>query len=163
MRFSDIKAVAFDFDGVFTDNRVYVREDGTETVACSRADGLGLAKLKRLHIPLVVVSTETNPVVGARCTKLGIDSLQGISDKAEALLSLCRDWGLSTEDIAFVGNDENDLTALKLAGFPISVNDAYPSVKALCKYVTNRSGGYGAVREICELIYNSYNSAAKKI
>lgn len=143
--------VAFDFDGVFTDNMVYVFEDGREAVRCSRSDGLGLSKLKSLGVVPVVISTETNPVVGMRSRKLDILCVQGCSDKRAALDSLARDNGLSLDQIAFVGNDINDIPSLSAVGLPIVVKDAHPDVMPYARYQTEERGGYGAVRELCDL------------
>ncbi len=143
--------VAFDFDGVFTDNLVYVFDDGHEAVRCNRGDGLGLTKLKSLGIVPVIVSTETNPVVMMRSRKLVVDCIQACSDKRVALDQLSRDNRLSLSQIAFVGNDVNDIPCLSVVGLPIVVQDAHPEVLPYARYRTNTRGGYGAVREVCDL------------
>ncbi|OGO43577.1 MAG: 3-deoxy-D-manno-octulosonate 8-phosphate phosphatase [Chloroflexi bacterium RBG_16_58_8] len=146
-----IRLVAFDFDGVFTDNMVYVSQDGTESVKCFRGDGLGLNKLERAGIAAVILSTETNPVVTARSQKLGIRCIQGCEDKGTALQTLAREMGISLEQVAFVGNDLNDLACLEAVGLPIVVRDAHPDVIPGASYRTSTPGGHGAVREICDL------------
>jgi len=146
-----IRLVAFDFDGVFTDNMVYVFDDGREAVRCSRADGLGLRKLDRAGIQSVILSTETNPVVTARSHKLRIRCLQGCDNKQAALEQLLAKAGLSLAQAAFVGNDENDAGCLRQVALPIVVRDAHPSVSSLARYQTETRGGYGAVREVCDL------------
>jgi 3-deoxy-D-manno-octulosonate 8-phosphate phosphatase (KDO 8-P phosphatase) len=146
-----IRLVAFDFDGVFTDNMVYVFEDGREAVRCSRADGLGLRKLDRAGIQSVILSTETNPVVTVRSHKLGIRCLQGCENKQTALQQLLAEAGLSLAQAAFVGNDENDAGCLRHVALPIVVRDAHPSVAPLARYQTETRGGCGAVREVCDL------------
>src|SRR5262245_8368728 len=100
-RIGEVRLVAFDFDGVFTDNTVYVWEDGSEAVRCSRSDGLGLEKLRRVRIPAVIISTEINPVVSARSRKLGVRCLQGCQDKLEALGTVVRELGISLSQVAF--------------------------------------------------------------
>ncbi|OZG74868.1 hypothetical protein BTA51_00185 [Hahella sp. CCB-MM4] len=157
-KFKNIKAVAFDFDGVFTDNSVYVSQHGEETVRCVRSDGIGLSKLKRLGIPHVIISTEANPVVTQRANKLGIDVVQNVERKDVELRKWASEIGVELEDIAFVGNDDNDLDALGVAGIPICVWDATSSVKDVCVHITEARGGHGAVREICELILDSHES-----
>src|SRR3990170_3916107 len=147
-----IRLVAFDFDGVFTDNRVYVFEDGREAVLCSRADGLGLQKLRAAGVETVIISTETNPVVAARARKLKIRCLQGLDDKLGALNDLAREMGLELSQVAFVGNDINDLPCLAAVGLPIVVRDAHPDVVPYARYQTKTAGGRGAVREICDLL-----------
>ncbi len=146
-----IRLIAFDFDGVFTDNMVYILEDGTEAVRCFRSDGLGLKKLKQLGIETVIISTEANPVVSARARKLKIRCVQDCRDKRAALESIAKESGISLSEVAFVGNDINDLPCLTCVGLPIVVQDAYPEVIAHSLYRTSRPGGYGAVREICDL------------
>jgi 3-deoxy-D-manno-octulosonate 8-phosphate phosphatase (KDO 8-P phosphatase) len=146
-----VKLVAFDFDGVFTDNMVYVLEDGSEAVRCNRSDGIGLQKLKRLGIAIAIISTESNPVVSARAQKLKIRCFQNCEDKRKTLESLVQEMGISMAEIAFVGNDTNDRPCLTCAGFPIVVQDAHPDVKPLARYCTKAPGGYGAVREVCDL------------
>src|SRR2546422_10567580 len=100
-----VRLVIFDFDGVFTDNLVYVFEDGSEAVRCSRSDGIGLRKLERLKIEVLVLSTEANPVVAARCRKLKVRCLQACEDKGAALEGILRERGLTPGEVAFVGND----------------------------------------------------------
>ena len=146
-----IRLIAFDFDGVFTDNMVYVFEDGREAVRCTRADGIGLSKLKRLGIYSVIISTETNPVVSARARKLNIQCVQGVEDKHAALESILHEHSLTPEQAAFVGNDINDLPCLTVVALPIVVQDAHPDVLPYARYQTKSRGGYGAVREVCDL------------
>jgi 3-deoxy-D-manno-octulosonate 8-phosphate phosphatase (KDO 8-P phosphatase) len=150
-RIRSIRLIAFDFDGVFTDNKVYVFADGSEAVCCFRGDGLGVDKLRRLGIHAVIVSTEVNPIVGVRGRKLGIRCLQGCRDKQAVLQELIRELGLSMEQVGFVGNDINDLACLSAVGLPMVVRDAHPDVIAAALYQTRAPGGQGAVREICDL------------
>jgi YrbI family 3-deoxy-D-manno-octulosonate 8-phosphate phosphatase len=147
----NIKLVAFDFDGVFTDNAVYVMQDGSEAVRCFRGDGLGLRKLERAGIRAIIISTETNPVVGARSRKLGIHCVQSCEDKRLALESICKEMGIGLDRVAYVGNDINDLECLASVGLPIVVHDAHPDVTVHARFRTERPGGQGAVREICDL------------
>jgi len=147
----NIRLVAFDFDGVFTDNMVYVLEDGTEAVRCFRSDGLGLQKLEQLGIETVIISTEANPVVSARARKLKIRCVQNCRDKRAALESIVKESGISLAEVAFVGNDINDLPCLTCVALPIVVHDAHPDVFAHAVYRTSLPGGYGAVREVCDL------------
>ena len=146
-----IRLVAFDFDGVFTDNMVYVFEDGSEAVRCSRSDGMGLQNLERAGISTVIISTEPNPVVSARARKLKIRCIQNCSDKRATLQEITRELKIRIDETAFVGNDINDLACLECVGLPIVVQDAHPDVLAVARYQTKRPGGHGAVREICDL------------
>jgi len=152
-----IRLVAFDFDGVFTDNMVYVFENGSEAVRCSRSDGIGLQKLAYLGIRTVIISTEANPVVSARARKLKIDCVQNCKDKRGALEDRIAKIGISLNQVAFVGNDINDLACLTCVGLPIVVKDAHPDVIPVARYQTQNPGGHGAVREVCDLIAETLN------
>jgi YrbI family 3-deoxy-D-manno-octulosonate 8-phosphate phosphatase len=150
---NQLRLVVFDFDGVFTDNTVYVSQDGTESVRCWRSDGLGLGLLRSLGLELLVLSTEENPVVSARCRKLTLRCVQGVADKAACLRELAAERGVSLSQVAYVGNDINDRGCLELAGLPVVVADAHPSIVPLAKWQSTCPGGRGAVREFCELIH----------
>lgn len=147
-----LQMMVFDFDGVFTDNRVLVLEDGTEGVFCSRADGFGLEAVRKLGIELAVLSKERNPVVSARCKKLNLPCIQACDTKAEVLRSETEKLGIPLSDVAYMGNDINDLECLKIVGFPVCVADSYPEVLAVASYVTKAGGGHGAVREFCDFV-----------
>ncbi len=148
----EVDLVVLDFDGVLTDNAVWVLEDGTEMVRCDRSDGLGIAMLKNAGIPVMVLSTETNPVVTARCKKLSIPCVQGVSDKGSKLVSILARDGIDPARVAYVGNDVNDLDCLRYVGVPVAVADAHPRARALARVVLSTPGGHGAVREFCELL-----------
>ncbi|HEV7239602.1 MAG TPA: HAD hydrolase family protein [Thermoanaerobaculia bacterium] len=157
-----IRLIAFDFDGVFTDNAVYVFEDGREAVRCVRSDGIGLRKLDRLGIQSVIISTESNPVVAARSRKLNIRCIQNCEDKRAALDAVRSEMNLDLDRIAFVGNDVNDEPCLACVALPIVVQDAHPDVVKYAQYVTSARGGYGAVREICDLFERLLNKGMSK-
>jgi YrbI family 3-deoxy-D-manno-octulosonate 8-phosphate phosphatase len=146
-----IRLVAFDFDGVFTDNMVYVLQDGSEAVRCNRSDGIGLQKLKKMGIKTVIISTESNPVVSARAQKLKMRCIQNCEDKGQTLKNVTRELGISLDEVAFVGNDINDRACLTCVGLAVVVQDAHPDVIPLATYQLNNSGGRGAVRELCDL------------
>ncbi len=149
-----LRLVVFDFDGVFTDNRVLVLEDGTEAVMCSRADGLGLDRLRKCGLDLLVLSKEQNSVVSARCNKLRLPCIQGCDEKAERLVQEINDRGITHHEVAFVGNDINDVECMKLGALPISVADGYTEVKKIAAWIGNVPGGQGAVREVCDWMAN---------
>jgi len=146
-----IRLIAFDFDGVFTDNMVFVMEDGTEAVRCFRSDGIGLQKLKKLGIETIIISTEANPVVSARARKLKIPCIQNCQDKHAVLNDIVQKKNITLGEVAFVGNDINDLSCLECVALPIVVQDAYQEVIRTALYQTKCPGGHGAVREICDL------------
>lgn len=147
-----VKAVVTDFDGVHTDDTVQVDSDGREQVRVSREDGMGVALLRRTSIPLLILSTETNPVVRARASKLRVPVLHGIDDKATALAAWATGQGIDLAEIAYLGNDVNDLAAMRLVGWPVAVADAHPEVLAAARSVLKARGGHGAVRELIERV-----------
>jgi YrbI family 3-deoxy-D-manno-octulosonate 8-phosphate phosphatase len=149
---SAIRLLVLDFDGVLTDNSVWVDQDGRESVKCSREDSLGIDRLLRTGIGIGVLSTETNSVVARRCAKLKIECWQGHQDKGSVLKDLLETRGIDPATVAYVGNDVNDLGCLQLVGLPIAVADAAPEVKRLARIVTRNAGGSGAVREVCEVL-----------
>jgi N-acylneuraminate cytidylyltransferase/3-deoxy-D-manno-octulosonate 8-phosphate phosphatase (KDO 8-P phosphatase) len=136
---------------VFTDNAVYVFEDGREAVRCTRADGLGLERLAASGVITAIVSTERNPVVSARAKKLRMRCVQDCPDKVAALTSIAAEHGLGLDRAAFVGNDVNDAACLRAVALPIVVADAHPDILPAARYQTRAAGGHGAVREICDL------------
>lgn len=145
-----IRFIAFDFDGVFTDDAVYVGQDGGEMVRCWRGDGLGLRKLDALGIGSAILSTEVNPIVGVRARKLRISCFQGLDDKRTRLDALAAELGLALREFAYVGNDINDAPCFSAVGLPIAVRNAHPDVLGAVRYRTETAGGFGAVREICD-------------
>jgi YrbI family 3-deoxy-D-manno-octulosonate 8-phosphate phosphatase len=155
-----IKLLAFDFDGVMTDNRVLVFEDGREAVLCSRGDGFGFDLLRKIGFPVVVISKEGNPVVTARCRKLKIPCEQGIEDKLLVLKRFAADHRLGLDEVAYMGNDLNDLECMRACGVAIAPADAHPDVLAVATLVTGAPGGFGAVREICDLLVAAKQAAA---
>ncbi|MCM2412182.1 MULTISPECIES: acylneuraminate cytidylyltransferase [unclassified Streptomyces] len=144
----DIDAVVLDFDGTQTDDRVLIDADGRETVAVHRGDGLGIAALRKAGLPLLILSTEQNPVVAARAHKLRVPVLHGIDRKDLALKQWCDEQSIAPERVMYVGNDVNDLPCFALAGWPVAVASAHDSVRAAARAVTTTPGGFGAIREI---------------
>jgi 3-deoxy-D-manno-octulosonate 8-phosphate phosphatase (KDO 8-P phosphatase) len=150
-----VRLVVFDFDGVFTDNRVWVNERGEEMLAFSRSDGLGLRRLDEVGVSYLIVSTEPNAIVSARATKLGAACVQGVDDKLAVLRSESERRKVSLEDVAYVGNDINDAECLRAVGLPIVPADAWPEVRPLARWVLERAGGSGCVREVCDAVRNA--------
>lgn len=147
---NDLDAIAFDFDGVFTNNQVIVHADRSESVVCNRADGMGIDKLRKTGMPLVVLSKETNPIASIRCEKLKLECHLNVENKLEKLKSWLESQGLAIERCMFVGNDINDQKCLQAVGYPVVVGDAEPAVLQEGVYVLQRRGGEGAVRELCD-------------
>jgi len=151
-----VAALVMDFDGVLTDNRVSVDQDGRESVQCSRADGMGLELLRKVGLPLLVLSKEENPVVAARCKKLRVRCEQGIEAKLPALHAYCAELGIALENVVYVGNDINDLECLRAVGCGVAVADAHPEALSAARLVLAAKGGEGAVRELCEMILEQF-------
>lgn len=150
-----VRAVVTDFDGVHTDDTAIVDADGGERVRVSREDGMGVSLLRRAGIPMLILSTEVNPVVRARADKLRVPVLHGIDDKESALRRWADENAVALADIAYLGNDVNDLPAMRIVGWPIAVADAHPLVREEARVVLERRGGDGAVRELVERVLSS--------
>lgn len=150
--------LVLDFDGVLTDDRVLLGEDGAEFVMCSRSDGMGLARLKAAGLPVMILSSETNPVVSARARKLGLPVEQGVCDKAAALRRLVETHGVTLAEVAYVGNDVNDVACLRLAGLAVTPADARPEACACAHHVLDACGGRGAVRELCDALLSAQSA-----
>lgn len=148
----DIDAVVIDFDGTQTDDRVLIDSEGRELVAVHRGDELGIAAMRRGGIPLLILSTEQNPVVAARARKLRVPVLHGIDRKDLALKQWCEEQGIAPERVLYVGNDVNDLPCFGLVGWPVAVAGAHDIVRGAARAVTSTPGGDGAIREIASWI-----------
>ena len=154
MNINNIDAFVFDFDGVLTNNLVYLNQEGVESVVCSRADGLAFDVLRKLKKPTFILSTEKNSVVTMRAKKLKIHALQGIKNKADALSSLSESKGYDLGRILYVGNDLNDFNVMKICGYSVCPIDSHIKIKELSNIVLNTRGGEGVVRELLEEIFN---------
>ncbi len=147
-----IGLVVFDFDGVMTDDRALVLQDGSEGVLVHRGDGMGVERLRKAGVPMLVLSKERNPVVDARCRKLQIPSLQGLDDKWPALQKWLAEHRVDPSSVIYVGNDINDLDCLANVGLSVAVADANPIIRQQAHLTLDRPGGLGAVRELAELV-----------
>jgi N-acylneuraminate cytidylyltransferase len=147
-----VKLVVFDFDGVMTDNRVWVDSEGHEFIAAYRSDSMGLRALHDAGIESLVLSTETDKAVEARCRKIGIEVIQGVHDKAERLKNYLTEHEIDPSQVVYVGNDDNDLPCFSLVVCAVAVADAQQQVQREADQILSRSGGFGAVREMCERI-----------
>jgi YrbI family 3-deoxy-D-manno-octulosonate 8-phosphate phosphatase len=150
--FSAIRAIAFDFDGVFTDDRVLVSETGEEHVFCSRSDGLGIGMLRDAGVRMIIISKETNRVVAARAAKLSLEVVQGCDDKLPVLKEWMQRVDSAVDTTAYMGNDVNDLECMHHVGMAIAPSDAHSSVLAAADFVTTHRGGRGAIREVADRI-----------
>ena len=148
----NIKLIVYDFDGVMTDNKVYVDQDGREMVQVNRADGLAVSAIKKLDIQQIIISTEKNPVVSARASKLGIPCLQGIDDKKYSLLDYCKKNDFELNHVVFVGNDINDRDVMEMVGYTFSPADAHSEINKISNQVMKTKGGHGVIRELLDFI-----------
>lgn len=149
----DPQLLILDFDGVLTDNRVWVDEEGHEWVASNRSDSMGLSLLRsKTPIKVLVLSRETNPVVSARCKKLNIPVIQGKKDKAEVLKAMQASKELDLSRVIYMGNDVNDLPCFPLVSCAIAPSDSHPDVLRCADLVLTKKGGHGAVRELCDML-----------
>jgi YrbI family 3-deoxy-D-manno-octulosonate 8-phosphate phosphatase len=146
------KVIFTDFDGCLTDDRVWLNQDGEEFVAANRKDGLATNRLKLMDIAIVITSTEINKVVTARAKKLEVEVLQNLSDKVEAIENYLSLNNLNWKDSWYIGNDVNDLGAIRKAGFSICPNDAVKEVKKEVNFKLKTKGGFGVLSEIVSLI-----------
>ena len=147
-----IKLFVYDFDGVMTDNKVYVDQKGNETVQVNRGDGLGVSEIKKLGKRQIIISTEINPVVMKRAEKLGISCMQGVENKKVALIDYCENNNFDLQNVAYVGNDINDKEAMEIVGKRFSPSDAHESIKNISDHVFKRKGGEGVIRELLDLL-----------
>ena len=148
----NIKLIIYDFDGVMTNNKVYIDQNGNEMVQVNRSDGLGVEKIKELGIQQIIISTEQNSVVSARAMKLGIPYLQGVDNKKESLLNYCQKIGININQVAYVGNDINDKNAMEVARIKLCPADAHETIKEISDHILKRNGGDGVIREIFDII-----------
>jgi N-acylneuraminate cytidylyltransferase len=151
-----VDLLVLDFDGVLTDNRVWVDEAGREMIAAYRSDGLALNRLRAAGVDVAVLSTETNPVVAARCRKLELPFVQGLADKAKALEQLLGERRVDPAHVVYLGNDINDIPCFRLAGYAVVVADAQPAARREADFILSRPGGHGAVCELCDWIIENY-------
>ncbi len=153
----NVTLLVMDFDGVLTDDRVWVDQDGKEMIAASRADGLGLERLrKHTNIKALVLSKETNRVVAARCKKNDLPVIQSVEDKPTTLEGLLKERGIDNEAVIYIGNDLNDLGCFPLVGYAVAPASAQLEVRKHADLVLQNNGGLGAIRELCEILIKHY-------
>jgi 3-deoxy-D-manno-octulosonate 8-phosphate phosphatase (KDO 8-P phosphatase) len=150
-----VRFAVFDFDGVFTDNRVWVNERGEEALAFSRSDGLGLRRLDEVGVEYLIVSLETNPIVRTRAEKLRAECVQSVEDKLSVLREQAERRGVALGETAYLGNDVNDAECLRAVGLQVVPADAWPEVESLARWVLGRTGGNGCVREFCDAVWHA--------
>jgi YrbI family 3-deoxy-D-manno-octulosonate 8-phosphate phosphatase len=153
LKLDDIDAFIFDFDGVLTDNMVFLSEDYKEFVCCSRADGLAFDILRKIKKPAFILSTEKNKVVSARAKKLKVTAIQNCKNKLKDLKKIINNNGYNKDRILFVGNDVNDYQAMNFCGYKVCPFDSHQEIKNICDIVLKTKGGKGIVRELLEDVF----------
>jgi YrbI family 3-deoxy-D-manno-octulosonate 8-phosphate phosphatase len=149
-----VDLVISDFDGVITDNRVWVNEDGLEFVAAYRSDSIGVQLLREMGVEVMILSSEPNRVVEARARKMGVHVIHGVGihEKGRVMREILEQRNVKAENVIYIGNDVNDLPCFEVAGWSVAVADAYPELIQTADYVLSKDGGHGALREVCDLI-----------
>ena len=149
-----IKLIICDFDGVVTDNLVITDQDGKESVVASRSDSMHIKRLRRLGVETMIISSEPNPVVLARAKKMGVEAIHnvGMQDKGRVMREVLEQKNVKAENVIYIGNDLNDLPCFEIAGWSVAVADAYPEVIRAADHVLTKTGGHGAIRELCEIV-----------
>jgi N-acylneuraminate cytidylyltransferase len=149
-----IDLIISDFDGVITDNRVWVDQDGREMVAAFRSDSVRVRDMRAAGIEVLILSSEVNRVVEARAKKMGVEAIHGVAlhEKGQVMQEVLAQKNIRAEHVVFIGNDINDLPCFEIAGWAVAVADAFPEVLRAADFVLTRPGGHGALRELCDLI-----------
>jgi YrbI family 3-deoxy-D-manno-octulosonate 8-phosphate phosphatase len=151
-----IRLVATDVDGVLTDAGMYYTETGDELKKFNTRDGMGIKLLQKAGLVTAIVTQERTKLVARRAEKLAIPELhQGVMDKLSTIRDMAERYRLSLSQIAYIGDDVNDVEALSAVGFSAAPADAMPRVKAAVRYVCEHKGGEGAVREMVEMILDA--------
>ncbi len=159
---SDVKLVAFDVDGVFTDGRFYLSDDGVESKAFNTQDGFGIRQLQNAGIAVAIISGRKSGAVEKRMAELGVEHVYlACTDKLATFDELTGNLGISAAETVFVGDDIPDLPLLSKVGYSIAVANAVAAVREFCDYTTVAAGGHGAVREVCELVLSGIGGTSE--
>ena len=152
-RLAELRLVAFDVDGVFTDGRFYLSDEGIESKSFNTQDGFGIRRLIDAGFEVAVISGRRSGAAANRMAELGVRNIiLGTGDKCAAFDELISDLGVDASECAYVGDDIPDLPLLEKVGYSIAVANAVEEVRDFCDYTTKAAGGYGAVREVCDLV-----------
>lgn len=161
-KFSQIKLFVCDIDGVFSDGRIYLGNDGEELKAFHTKDGYGVKALAASGVDLAVITGRNSNIVKTRMTALNVKHIiQGKEDKLPVLKELLAAEGLTPEQVAYIGDDMPDFACMDYVGLSIAVKDAHPAILQIAHYVTTNRGGFGAVREACDIMMQSQNTLSQ--
>ncbi len=150
LNIDNIGVFIFDFDGVLTNNMVYLDQNGKESVGCSRGDGLAFDVLRKLRKPTYILSTEKNTVVSSRAKKLKISVIQGVENKVAGIQEIIKKENCKLEGVLYIGNDLNDYRVMNICGFTTCPADSHEKIKQISNIVLKTNGGFGVVRELLE-------------
>jgi len=158
-RAAHIKLLVCDVDGVFSDGRIYLGNDGEELKAFHTKDGFGIKALAGSGVDVAIITGRRSNIVATRMKALNVKHIiQGEENKLPALIALAKQLNLTTEQIAYIGDDTPDLACINHVNLGVAVQDAHPQVRNDANYITFTRGGFGAVRELCDLIMQSQNT-----
>ncbi len=162
---SRIKLVITDVDGVLTDGGIYYSSEGEELKRFSLRDGMGVQRLRETcHIETVILTGENSPIVNRRAEKLQIKYVYlGIKNKSEVFQNICKQLSLQPDEVAYIGDDYNDLEVLKACGLSAAPADAIDKIRDSVDLVTDRNGGHGAFRDLAEFIIQAKTTRVKNI
>ncbi|MBL4908668.1 MAG: 3-deoxy-manno-octulosonate-8-phosphatase KdsC [Alteromonadaceae bacterium] len=161
-KFTRVKLLVCDIDGVFSDGRIYLGNDGEELKAFHTKDGFGIKALIASGVQVAVITGRKSTIVYNRMRALNVNHIiQGQEDKLPALKEIAHQQNIALENIAYIGDDIPDLACIKVVGLGVAVNDAHPSVVQQADYITQLNGGFGAVRELCDTIMQCKNTLAQ--
>ena len=148
-----VKLLVMDVDGTLTDGKIYMSNNGELMKAFNIKDGYALAHIREHNIVPIIITGRTSDIVKKRCLELGIEDLyQGITDKAQKLRDVCEQFGANLSEVAYIGDDVNDLSCMQLCGYTACPADAIKKVRDSVDYVCEEKGGDGAVREFIDYI-----------
>ena len=153
LNINDVDTIVFDFDGVLTNNSVYLNDSGQEWVKCSRSDGLAFDVLHKLKKSVFILSTEKNKVVSVRAKKLKVEVIQSIDNKLDAINLITNKGNTSLDRVLYIGNDLNDFNIMSLCGYTACPSDSHLSIQNISQFVLNARGGDGVAREIVEDVF----------
>ena len=152
-RLKSIELVSLDTDGVLTDGGIYFSDTGEQFRKFNVKDGMGIKLIQAIGVKIVIITSSTTPSIQHRASALDIDNVYlGVEDKKRKIIEISSEFALSLDQVAHIGDDLNDIPVMNIVGFPITVSDAVEDVKAIARFVTEKKGGEGAVREVCDLI-----------
>jgi len=148
----DIQLIAYDFDGVMTDNKVIVDQNGKESVVANRSDGLAVGMFTNMGIKQIIISTEPNEVVARRAEKIKIPYIHGVENKRNVLKQYLAENNIDKNKVVFIGNDLNDKEVMQYIGIPVAPSDAHFEILDIAQIITKKKGGDGVVRELYDIL-----------